>query len=75
MPALIALAVAGVGLYAGYRWISKELERASAEAARVRADTERRAASGTVAPKDLGTLEWDDATGVYRPGGRPGGPA
>lgn len=65
MPQLILLVAAGAGLYAGYKWISKALAakaEAMAEDARAQA---RKAACANA--KDLGALEWDPATGVYRP--------
>ena len=64
MPQLIALMVAGAGLYAGYKWLAKEVGRAAEEMRRATAEMERRA-SGE--PKDLGPLEPDPADGVYRP--------
>lgn len=75
MPQLIALALAGAGLYAGYKWLAKEIGKAGAEAERMREAAERRAGSsetgdpnsGTGPLKDLGALEWDEAAGVYRP--------
>jgi hypothetical protein len=63
MPQLIALALVGAGLYAGYKWLSGKARRAVAEA-------ERRAAEAAGAPRDLGVLEWDAAAGVYRPRNR-----
>lgn len=67
MPQFIAFAVAGAALYAGYRLIAKGLERAAEEARKTREDMERRAAEAMGTPKDLGTLEWDERAGVYRP--------
>lgn len=69
MPQFIALAVAGAGLYAGYRWVSGEVAKLHAAAERHREEMERRAAEATGVPKDLGTLEWDAAAGAYRPRG------
>lgn len=65
MPQVIALAIAGAGLFASYKWISREVRRVLAQ---MEAEDElQRAPAKTVTPKDLGTLEWDPETGVYRP--------
>lgn len=67
LPQVALLAIAGTALYAGMRLASRILE-AQAEALRKAEATARtRAAQGT--PKDLGALEWDERTGVYRPRG------
>lgn len=71
MPPFIALAIAGAGLYAGYRWISRELQRSAAEAGRMRDEADRMAREHMAAPRDLGSLEWDAAAGVYRPRRQP----
>jgi hypothetical protein len=63
MPQVLALVIAGAGLYAGYKWVSRVLLDAQ-QAARQR---EAMTHSATGGPKDLGTLERDPATGVYRP--------
>jgi hypothetical protein len=66
MPIFVGLALLGVGLYAGYRWFA----RASGEIATElkRAEDERlRTDSGQRLEKDLGALEFDPTTGVYRP--------
>lgn len=59
MPHVLALVVAGAGLYAGYRWVSRMIAKG-----------EQRAREGRVSPKDLGTLEYDAKAGVYRPRGK-----
>ena len=61
MPQIIVLAIAGAGLYVGFRWARKQLRGATEKAA---AQEQREKAVG---PRDLGTLERDPATGVYRP--------
>ena len=67
MPPVVAFIVAGAGLYAGAKWIVKELSR-RAEEARVAADDMRkRTAQGKSSPRDLGPLEFDPAANVYRP--------
>jgi len=60
MPQFVVIGLLGAGLYAGYRWITREVRRAVAtdESAHARA---------THVPRDLGTLEWDAEAGVYRP--------
>ena len=65
MPQVIALVVAGAGLYAGYRWLSREVRRALA-AADAQGLTGQ-AVKPARMPKDLGPLEWDEQAGVYRP--------
>lgn len=67
MPQVIALVLAGAGLYAGYKWIAKQLTTAAEDAARAREELARRAAEAAGAPKDLGVLEWDEKSGVYKP--------
>lgn len=67
MPQVIALLVAGAGLYAGYRWVSREVRRALAGAKEAQEELSRQAAKAAGMPKDLGTLEWDEKAGVYRP--------
>lgn len=64
MPQLVILLGVGAGLVAGYKWLSREVQRQH-EAVRRRAEDSARADDGS--PKDLGTLEWDEASGAYRP--------
>ena len=72
MPPFIILAAAGIGLYAGYKLLSKLVEQArtpsTAEVERRRRETA--AAMGN--PKDLGELEWDEKSGGYKPRQRQG---
>ena len=72
MPPLVLLAIAGVGCYAGYKLFAKLIEQAQTsakkppsreEAERIR--REARAATGST--RNLGELEWDEKSGVYRP--------
>lgn len=68
MPQVFALLIAGAGIYAGLKWISRAVADAQRTArlkeAALREAMARREGG---APKDLGTLEFDPATGVYRP--------
>lgn len=73
MPPLVFLAVVGAGAYATYKLFEKLLRQAAtpspAEVERIRRETAAaRAGAGT---RDLGKLEYDEATGVYRPRGGP----
>jgi len=68
MPQVFALMLAGAGLYAGYRWLARQVMHAADDARAAREDLSRRAAqAGAGLPKDLGELEWDERAGVYRP--------
>ncbi len=74
MPPLIFLAVAGVGLYAGYKLFSaltSEPGKDSRVGAEHRKQTDaehRKQASATKGgAKDLGELEWDEKSGAYIP--------
>ena len=65
MPQVIALALLGAGLYAGYRWVTRTTREIAEQMQR--ADEEvRQEATGRI-EKNLGTLEYDPASGVYRP--------
>jgi len=66
MPQLIVLALVGAGLYAGYRWFSRTTKEVTAQIRRAE-DELLRKASGTALEKDMGVLEYDPASGVYRP--------
>jgi hypothetical protein len=50
-------------LYAGYRWLSQTAQEITADVRRREDELRRRA----VLEKDMGALEYDPATGVYRP--------
>jgi type II secretory pathway component PulJ len=65
VPQLIALALVGAGLYAGYRWFASVGREVAAEVQRSQDELRRRA--GMVVEKDLGRLEYDPNSGVYRP--------
>lgn len=65
MPPLIALAIAGAGVYAGYKFFAKLMEQAQTPA---RSEANRAKATARQGePKDLGGLEWDEKLGAYRP--------
>lgn len=66
MPQLIGLALLGAGIYAGVRAAIRFGQRISEEARR----TDDAEAATAVAEKDLGSLEFDPASGVYKPAGR-----
>lgn len=63
MPQLIAIAAAGAGLYAGYRWLQRKLSEQAEMLAR--AEAERAQAASAV--KEMGRLEWDAEAQAYRP--------
>jgi membrane protein required for beta-lactamase induction len=65
MPPFMFLAVVGVAGMAGYRLLSA-LARQGQAARR----NEARARNASAPVRDLGTLEWDETTGVYRPTGK-----
>jgi hypothetical protein len=70
MPQLIALALLGAGAMAGYRWVTKQVDGAKAAADAADAELRRRteaASAGSAGPRDLGTLEWDEVSQVYKP--------
>jgi predicted negative regulator of RcsB-dependent stress response len=67
MPQLIALVLLGAGAVAGYRWFSRQMAVAQQAAATAEAEVLRTAEHATGQPKDLGALEWDASTGVYKP--------
>lgn len=69
MPQVIVLALLGAGLYAGYRWFARTSKEMAAELQRTQ-DELRRRATGGVIEKNLGALEYDPASGVYRPSKR-----
>ena len=67
MPQLIVAFAVGAGLYAVTRLLAKTLEAQNA-AQRQRAEaTARGKASAAQGPKNLGALEWDETSGVYKP--------
>jgi len=66
MPQLIVIALIGTGFYAAYRWMRQASDAVTAELSRAEDELRRRTAGGRL-EKDLGRLEYDPATGVYRP--------
>jgi hypothetical protein len=68
VPQAIALALLGAGLYAGYRWFARAAGDFGATVARAK-DELRQQPQGRI-EKDLGALEYDSASGVYRPAKR-----
>ncbi len=66
MPQLIVLALVGAAIYAAYRWVWRPARLIVAEVRRAE-DEMRRAAAGRAHAKDMGRLEYDPRTGVYRP--------
>jgi hypothetical protein len=65
MPPLMFLAVIGAAGIAGYRLLSSLARHG--QAAREEETRMRRAAAPV---RDLGSLEWDEGAGVYRPRGK-----
>jgi len=65
MPQLMIAAVLGAGLYAGARFLARAAQKMADEARRAQDDLMRQA-TGAV-EKNLGNLEYDPATGVYKP--------
>jgi hypothetical protein len=65
VPQVIALALLGAGVYAGYRWFARAA-RALADEMRRAEEELARQATGRI-EKNLGALEYDPASGVYRP--------
>ncbi|MGQ0456388.1 MAG: hypothetical protein ACT4OU_04930 [Hyphomicrobium sp.] len=69
MRPLVFLAIAGAGAYATYKLLAKLVQQAQTPSP---ADVERRrretmAARAGAATRNLGELELDEQTGVYRP--------
>jgi hypothetical protein len=60
------MALVGAGLYAGYRWLSRSAKEITAEIKRTEDELLHRAA-GRALEKDMGRLEYDPVSGVYRP--------
>ena len=65
MPQLMVLALVGAGIYAGYRWLWRPARMIAAEVRRAE-DEVRRGAVRSL-ERDMGQLEYDPISGVYRP--------
>jgi hypothetical protein len=64
MPQVVAAVLIGAGIAAGFKWIAREMARAVDDA------HDDQPTRNVAAPKDLGALEWDAKSGVYRPAGK-----
>jgi hypothetical protein len=65
MPQVIALALLGAGVYAGYRWFAHAAREVGERMQR--RDEELRQPATERIEKNLGALEYDPVTDVYRP--------
>jgi hypothetical protein len=72
MPQLALVVLAGAGIYAGYRWLSRKMQAQLREAQRMMAEMEERERARTQGGrvKDLGDLDYDPETRVYKPRGK-----
>jgi hypothetical protein len=61
----MVLALVGAGIYAGYRWLWRPARMIAAEVRRAE-DAMRRGAVRSL-ERDMGQLEYDPISGVYRP--------
>jgi hypothetical protein len=61
----MVLALVGAAIYAGYRWLWRPARMIAAEVRR--AEEEMRRAAARSLEKDMGALEYDPISGVYRP--------
>jgi predicted lysophospholipase L1 biosynthesis ABC-type transport system permease subunit len=66
MPQIVAAVLIGAGIAAGVKWLAREMARA-AQATRLATEDLKRREPLTATPRDLGALEYDAKTGVYRP--------
>jgi hypothetical protein len=66
VPQVIALALLGAGLYAGYRWMTSAARQLADDMRRAEEQLRQEAATGRI-EKNLGALEYDPTAGVYRP--------
>jgi hypothetical protein len=69
MPQIVAVVLIGAGIAAGVKWIAKEVAKV-AQATRLATEDIKPHEPMSVAPRDLGALEYDAETGVYRPSGK-----
>lgn len=63
MPQLLLIAAAGIGAYAGYRWLRGKVREGALKEGREAA----RQATRSDAAREAGDLVWDEKAGVYRP--------
>jgi hypothetical protein len=68
MPQLVLLAAIGAGAYAGYRWLRRTAEQIHADMKAAEVEVKER--TGAARAKDLGALEFDPASGQYKPARR-----
>ena len=66
MPQVIFLAAIGAGIYTGVRALMRITQSMAADMA-ARESEARQSAEPPVHEKDLGTLEYDPRSGVYKP--------
>ncbi len=71
MPQVIALALLGAGLYAGYRWVTRTGREIADQMQRAEEELRQQAQAAGRIEKNLGALEYDPAAGVYRPVRKP----
>jgi type II secretory pathway component PulJ len=64
VPQLMLLALVGAAAYAGYRWLSRSTRQISVQVRRTEDALRRHRAV------DMGRLEYDPVSGVYRPARR-----
>ncbi len=64
MPPFLPVILAGAAMYGAFKWAQRQVLQHAEQAARAAEEMRRRA---TGAPRDLGTLEFDAASGVYKP--------
>ncbi|MDX2308982.1 MAG: hypothetical protein NW216_12135 [Hyphomicrobium sp.] len=67
MPPFWFAVAAAAGVYAGVRLIAKGLQIQAEANRRDAHDTTTEAPGARRQPVDLGQLEWDQASGVYKP--------
>jgi predicted negative regulator of RcsB-dependent stress response len=67
LPQLIALAMLGAGALAGYRWVAKQVNAAKDAADAAEAQLRKASDQRANGPRDLGQLEWDEVSQVYKP--------
>jgi hypothetical protein len=65
VPQLMVLALVAAGIYAGYRWLWRPVRMIAAEVRRAGDELRRAGVRGS--EKDMGALEYDPISGVYRP--------